>query len=86
VATVVAQEKAKPGKNMVIFAAAAFAQTALRADVVDAIWLLTIPELFGHGARLFDGHALRRQFRLTDCRPMDTGAVLARYEVVREVI
>jgi dihydrofolate reductase len=84
VADVVAREKRKPGKDMVIFAGATFAQTALRADAVDAIWLLTIPELFGHGARLFDGHNLRQRLRLTDSRQMDTGAMLTRYDVVRD--
>jgi dihydrofolate reductase len=84
VAEVVAREKAEAGKDMVIFAGATFAQTALRADVVDAIWLLTIPELFGHGARLFDGHGLRRTLQLSEAMVMDTGAVLTRYEVARQ--
>jgi dihydrofolate reductase len=82
VADVVACEKDRPGKDIVIFAGATFAQTALRADVVDAIWLLTIPELFGHGSRLFEGHGLRRTLRSSEARVMDTVAVLARYEVV----
>jgi dihydrofolate reductase len=85
VAQVVAEEKEKTGKDVVIFAGATFAQTALRADVVDAIWLLTIPELFGHGSRLFDGHGLRRSLRLTHCRQMDTGATLTRYDVLRDI-
>jgi dihydrofolate reductase len=85
VASVIAREKQGPGKGIVIFAGARFAQTALRADAVDGIWLLTIPELFGHGLRLFEGHGLRRKLRLTQSRQMDTGALLARYEVVRAI-
>ncbi|WP_109663948.1 dihydrofolate reductase family protein [Roseicyclus mahoneyensis] len=81
VATVLAREKAKPGKDMVIFAGARFAQTALAAGVVDELSLLVIPDLFGHGTRLFEGHALRRKLELVESRPMDTGALLTRYNV-----
>lgn len=81
VATVVAREKARPGKDMVIFAGARFAQTALAAGVVDELSLLVIPELFGHGTRLFEGHVLRRKLELVEARVMDTGAVLTRYAV-----
>jgi dihydrofolate reductase len=86
VATVVAREKARPGRAMVIFAGARFAQTALAAGVVDELSLLTIPELFGHGTRLFEGHALRRHLKLSETRVMDTGAVLNRYDVLQEPI
>ena len=82
VATVVAREKAKPGKEMAILPGARFAQSALAADVVDELSLLTIPELFGHGTRLFEGHGLRRDLELVHTRVMDTGAVLQQYAVV----
>lgn len=78
-AETVAAEKAKHGKDMVIFAGARFAQTALREDLVDDYWLLTIPMLFGGGLRLFENHGLRRRLRLDHCRTLDTGAVLTRY-------
>jgi len=81
VATVVTREKARPSKDMVIFAGARFAQTALAAGVVDELSLLVIPELFGHGTRLFEGHVLRRKLELVETRPMDTGALLTRYKV-----
>lgn len=84
VATLVGREKDRPGKDMVIFAGARFAQTALAAGVVDEMSLLVIPELFGHGARLFEGHALRRSLVLVEARLMDTGAVLQRYRVGQE--
>jgi dihydrofolate reductase len=81
VATIVAREKIRPGKDMVIFAGARFAQTALAAGVVDELSLLVIPELFGHGTRLFEGHALRRNLALVEARTLDTGAALLRYKV-----
>lgn len=78
---IVARERVKPGRDMVIFAGARFAQTALRAGCVDGLWILTLPELFGHGTRLFQGHDLRRGLTLTEVRRMDTGAVLTRYDI-----
>ena len=78
---VVAREKAGPGRDIGIFPGARFAQTALAAGVVDELALLVIPELFGHGTRLFDGHGLRRHLELAQTRVMDTGAVLQRYRV-----
>ena len=67
------------GKDMVIFAGAAFAQEAMRADLVDEIWLLTVPMLFGHGTRLFEGHSMRADLTLNEVTQMDTGAVSTRY-------
>lgn len=81
VATVVAREKTRPGKDMVIFGGARFAQTALAAGEVDELSLLVIPELFGHGMRLLEGHDVRRNLALVEARVMDTGAVLQRYSV-----
>lgn len=78
---VIAREKQHDGKDMVIFAGASMAQTALRADAVDEIWILTVPDLFGHGTRLFEGHNLRRRLRLLEVERMDTGAVLTRYAI-----
>lgn len=76
---IVERERRGSGKDMVIFAGAKFAQTALRADIVDEYWLLTLPMLFGHGSRLFEGHGLLKKLALEEVRQMDTGAVLTRY-------
>lgn len=78
-AQTIAAEKARPGKDMVIFAGAKLAWTALRADVVDEYWLLTLPMLFGGGTRLLDGGHGQQKLRLIEARAMDTGAVLTRY-------
>ncbi|MDN3720261.1 dihydrofolate reductase family protein [Roseibium salinum] len=75
----IAREKQRPGKDIVLFAGAITAQSALRSGLVDEMWLLTLPELFGHGCRLFEGHALKTKLKLLEVKPMDTGAVLTRY-------
>jgi dihydrofolate reductase len=80
VADVVAQERRyESDKDMVIFAGPTFAQTVMRENLVDEYWLLTIPKLFGGGARLFQDHALRRDLALIEARVLDTGAVLTKY-------
>lgn len=82
-ADTVAAERIKPGRDMVIFAGTKFAQTVIRAGVVDEYWLLTVPMLFGGGSRLFEGHCQREQLSLLEARPLDTGAVFTRHAVVR---
>ena len=79
----VAAEKARPGRDMVIYAGAKFAGTAIRAGLIDEYSLLTVPMLFGGGARLFDGDGTRRALDLIESRALDTGAVLSRYDAVR---
>jgi dihydrofolate reductase len=80
IASVVAElRQHTTGKDMVIFAGAKFAQTAMREDLIDEYWLLTIPKMFGAGARLFENHALRRELSLIEARALDTGAVLTKY-------
>jgi hypothetical protein len=57
----IAKEKSEAGKDMVIFAGAKFASTAIREGLVDEYSLLTIPMLFGGGSRLFDGGGSRQE-------------------------
>ncbi len=78
---VVRREKQKDGKDMVIFAGALTAQSALRAGLADEIWLLTLPVFFGCGTRLLDGLGKRSDLSLLEVGQMDTGAVLTRYAI-----
>ena len=73
--------KAEPGKEIGLLASTRLAQTALAAGVVNELALLLIPELFGHGTRLFEGHVLRRNLNLIETRTIDTGAVQMRSQV-----
>lgn len=83
-AEVIAAEKQREtGKDMVVFAGARFAQTVMRADLFDEYAILTLPQLFGGGQRLFENHGLRRELSLIESRVFDTGAVLSRYGVNR---
>lgn len=79
-AEVLAAEKAKAGRDIALFAGARMAQSAMRADIVDEWSILTLPVLLGGGLRLWEDHRLAADLRLLEARPMDTGAILARYE------
>jgi dihydrofolate reductase len=81
-AGVITRLKAEPGREIGLLASARLAQTALAAGVVDELALLVVPELFGHGMRLFEGHALRRTLEHLETRTMDTGAVFQRHAIL----
>ncbi|MHA3976454.1 dihydrofolate reductase family protein [Halovulum sp. GXIMD14794] len=76
---VLAAERKKDGKDIVLFAGARMAQSAMRTGLVDEWSILTIPALFGGGTRLFQDHGGPVDLRLAENRTMDTGAILARY-------
>lgn len=76
---VLMEEKARAGRDLVVFAGARMAQSAMRAGVVDEWSLITLPVFFGGGNRLFIDHQFTGDLRLVEVRPMDTGAVLTRY-------
>jgi dihydrofolate reductase len=75
---IIEAERKKPGRDLVVFAGAQLANSVMDKGIIDEFWLLTIPELFGGGSRLFNGK-LRQKLRLVESRRMDTGAVLNRY-------
>lgn len=77
--THLAEEKAREGKDIVIFAGANLSRSVIRSGLVDEYWLLTLPRIFGGGARLFGDDGPPQDLRCLEVRPMDTGAVLLRY-------
>ena len=79
---VIEAERKREGKDLVIFAGAKFAQAAIQEEIVDEFWLLTIPDIFGGGTKLFD-EGPRQKLSLIESRRMDTGAVLNKYVVTR---
>jgi hypothetical protein len=48
-------------------------------DLVDDYRLMIDPVVVGKGKRLFGDHAPLRHFRLEDCTPTTTGAILATF-------
>jgi len=77
-----AREKAGEGKDIVVFAGANLCRSVIRSGLVDEYWILVLPRIFGGGARLFGDDGEPHGLRCLEVRPMDTGAVLLRYEAI----
>jgi dihydrofolate reductase len=73
------QLKARPGKDLALFAGAAAATSFVRLGLVDELRLIVNPLLQGGGTRLFAGEDERRQLTLTHVRQFASGAVVLTY-------
>jgi dihydrofolate reductase len=73
------QLKARPGKDLALFAGAAAARSFVRLGLVDELRLIVNPLLQGGGTRLFTGEDEPRRLTLTSARPFTSGAVVLTY-------
>ena len=71
--------KARPGKDLALFAGAAAATSLVRLGLVDELRLIVDPLLQGGGTRLFDGTGEPIRLELTATRPFASGAVVLSY-------
>jgi dihydrofolate reductase len=71
--------KARPGKDLALFAGAAAATSLVRLGAVDELRLIVDPLLQGGGTRLFDGKGEPTRLELTTTRPFASGAVVLTY-------
>jgi dihydrofolate reductase len=58
------------------------AQSLLAADLVDEIGLNIHPILLGSGIPTFRDAGMRVPMRLTECRQIDGGCILATYQII----
>lgn len=72
----------RPGKNICLMGGGELAQSLLAADLVDQIGLNIHPILLGSGIPTFREFHRRLKLKLTECRQIDGGCILANYEVV----
>jgi dihydrofolate reductase len=79
VAAAIQRLKARPGKDLALFAGAATARSFVRLGLVDELRLIVNPLLQGRGTRLFRGEDEPRQLTLTSARPFVSGAVVLTY-------
>lgn len=75
--------KRQPGKDICLMGGGELAQALLSAGAVDKVGLNIHPVLLGTGVPVFRDPGHRVSLRLTECRPLDGGCVLARYDVAR---
>jgi dihydrofolate reductase len=75
--------KERPGKDICLMGGGELAQSLLSAGMVDKVGLNIHPVLLGTGIPVFGDAGHRVSLRLTECRPLDGGCVLANYDVVK---
>jgi len=76
---VVAELKAKPGRDLGIVGSAALVRGLHAAGLIDRYTLVICPLTLGRGARLFDDDAPLTEFDLTSSVTTTKGVIIARY-------
>lgn len=74
--------KQQPGQNIILMGGGELARSLMAADLVDKVGLNIHPILLGSGVPVFRDPGQRLRLALTECRPLDGGCILARYDVV----
>ncbi|MBR0670912.1 dihydrofolate reductase family protein [Neoroseomonas soli] len=80
----VARLKREAPGDVFAFGGAGLANSLLAHDVVDELWLMITPLLFGSGKRLFADGRPEAAFTLTETKALGTGSVILRYRRARE--
>jgi dihydrofolate reductase len=75
----IAELKREPGKDMIAWGGAAFAQSLTRLGLVDEYRLVLQPVALGDGLPLFKGLAAPLRLELVDAQTYNTGAALHVY-------
>jgi len=75
--------KQQSGKDICLMGGGELAQSLLNAGVVDKVGLNIHPVLLGTGIPAFRDPGHRVSLRLTECRRLDGGCILADYEVLK---
>ena len=77
-----AESKAQPGKDILVFGSRELANSLMQSGLVDELRLLVYPIVLGSGRRLFkDG--VTAKMRLMESRAYASGIVLLRYEPIK---
>lgn len=76
----IAELKAEANKkDIFVFGSADLTATLLEKDAVDEIRLCLVPTVLGGGTPLFKEDSIRKDFKLIEARPFNSGGVLLRY-------
>jgi dihydrofolate reductase len=78
--------KAQDGGELQVHGSAGLIQTLLREDLIDELRLIVFPVVLGEGKRLFGDGAIPRTWRLNTSATTPSGAVMASYQRVGEVV
>jgi dihydrofolate reductase len=74
--------KGEEGGPMFVFGSGMLSQSLMNAGLFDEIRLCIAPTIFGKGRHLFTDTHSKQNLKLLEAKPLTTGGVLLRYEVV----
>lgn len=72
--------KAEDGSILKVIGSGHFAQTLLKHDLADELWLMIFPVTLGTGKRLFGAGAIPAAFTLTESLVTTNGVIFANYK------
>jgi dihydrofolate reductase len=75
--------KQQPGKDIANFGGATLIRTFADMDLIDEYNLTVVPVMLGGGKRFFPDNKLHHDLKLLSSKPYPSGAMVNRYEVVR---
>ncbi|MBS1492373.1 MAG: dihydrofolate reductase family protein [Bacteroidetes bacterium] len=79
IAEKIKEEKAKPGKNIILYGGCGLATSFAKLGIVDDYYLSTVPVILGKGKHLFDGMDMK-VLKLIESTPTPSGEIINHYE------
>jgi dihydrofolate reductase len=76
--------KSEPGKNILIFGSPSAVHTLLQLNLIDGIWLIIHPVLFGTGISLFKDRDKVTKLQLSATKNFPNGLVAVNYSIPHE--
>lgn len=73
--------KEQAGKPLYIFGSGKLTQSLMNAGMIDEIRLCVAPIILGKGRQLFTDENTTHHLRLLECRSLQNGGIILRYEV-----
>lgn len=77
--------KSQDGPDLKVWGSGNLAQTLLKHDLVDELWLKIFPITLGAGKRFFAEGTIPAAFKLTDTKVSPSGVIFVNYERAGEV-
>jgi dihydrofolate reductase len=77
--------KIEEGLEIQVHGSSNLIQTLLKYDLIDELWLKIYPLTLGQGKRLFGDGTIPAGFDLIDCKPSQSGVILAKYRRAGEI-
>jgi dihydrofolate reductase len=72
--------KEQDGPDLQVYGSSNLAQTLLKNDLVDELWLKIFPITLGRGKRLFEDGTTPAAFKLTESKTSPSGVIIANYK------